>query len=87
MLSRPAEGSYFCIATVSVFSLCPGAAQVHEVQETARAREHAATSPLSRVTAVAFPLDSEYDTASSTARDHACICVCFILCDHIPRTS
>ena len=27
MLSRPAEGSCFCLATVSVFSLCPGAAR------------------------------------------------------------
>ena len=54
MVTRPAEGSCFCLATVSVFSLCPSAAQV---QETARAREHAAraTSPLSRVTAAVFP--------------------------------
>ena len=42
---------------VSVFSLCPGVAQV---QETARAREQAATSPLSQVTAAAFPPASEY---------------------------
>ena len=34
MVSSPAEGGCFCLATVSVFSLCPGAAQV---QETARA--------------------------------------------------
>ena len=40
----------------------------------------------SRVTAAAFPLASEYDTASSPARDHACVCVCFILCDRLPRT-
>ena len=41
-----------------------------------RAREHAATSPLSRVTA-AFPPASEYATASSLARDHACVlCLC-----------
>ena len=36
------------------------------------AREYAAISPLSRVTAAAFPLASEYDTASSPARDHTC---------------
>ena len=84
MLSRPVEGSCFCLATVSVFSLCPGAAQV---QETARAREHAATSPLSRVIAAACPLASEYDTASSPARDHACVCVCFILCNRLPYTA
>ena len=86
MVTRPAEGSCFCLATVSVFSLCPGAAQV---QETARAREHAAraTSPLSRVTAAAFPLPSEYDTASSPARDHACVCVCCVTAYRIPRTS
>ena len=57
------------------------------VQETARAREYAATSPLSRVTAAAFPLASEYDTASSPARDHTCVCVCFILCDRLPYTA
>ena len=49
-----------------------------------RARKHAATSPLSRVTAAAFLLASEYATASSPARDHACVCVCFILCYRIP---
>ena len=58
-----------------------------QVQETARAREYAATSPLSRVTAAAFPLASEYDTASSPARDHTCVCVCFILCDRLPYTA
>ena len=57
-----------------------------QVQETARAREYAATSPLSRVTTAAFPLASEYDTASSPARDHTCVCVCFILCDRLPYT-
>ena len=62
-----------------------GTAQVQ--QETARAREYAATSPLSRVTAAAFPLASEYDTASSLARDHTCVCVCFILCDRLPYTA
>ena len=61
-----------------------GAAQV---QETARAREYAATSPLSRVTAAAFPLASEYNTASSPARDRPCVCVCFILCDRLPYTA
>ena len=57
-----------------VFSLSRrGTAQV---QETARAREYAATSPLSRVTAAAFPLASEYDTASSPAmRPHVCLCL------------
>ena len=50
-----------------------------------RARKHAATSPLSLVTAAAFPPASEYTTASSPARDHACVfCVCFILCDRLP---
>ena len=58
-----------------------------QVQETARAREYATTSPLSRVTAAAFPLASEYDTASSPARDHTCVCVCFILCDRLPYTA
>ena len=58
-----------------------------QVQETARAREYAATSPLSRVTAAAFPLASEYDTASSPARDHTCVCVCFIKCDRLPYTA
>ena len=58
-----------------------------QVQETARARKYAATSPLSRVTAAAFPLASEYDTASSPARDHTCVCVCFILCDRLPYTA
>ena len=47
------------------------------MQETARAGEYAATSPLSRVTAAAFPLASEYDTASSPVRDHTCVCVCY----------
>ena len=56
-------------------------------RETARAREYAATSPLSRVTAAAFPLASEYDTASSPARDYTCVCVCFILCDRLPYTA
>ena len=55
--------------------------------ETARAREYAATSPLSRATAAAFPLASEYDTASSPARDYTCVCVCFILCDGLPYTA
>ena len=50
-------------------------------------REYAATSPLSRVTTAAFPLASEYDTASSPARDHTCVCVCFILCDRLPYTA
>ena len=58
-----------------------------QVQETARAKVYAATSPLSRVTAAAFPLASEYDTASSPARDHTCVCVCFILCDRLPYTA
>ena len=58
-----------------------------QVQETACAREYAATSPLSRVTAAAFPLASEYDTASSSARDYTCVCVCFILCDRLPYTT
>ena len=57
------------------------------MQETARAREYAATSPLFRVTAAAFPLASEYDTASSPARDHTCVCACFILCDRLPYTA
>ena len=57
-----------------------------QVQETTRTREYAATSPLSRVTAAAFPLASEYDTASSPARDHTYVCVCFILCDRLPYT-
>ena len=61
--------------------------QVLVQQETARAREYAATSPLSRVTAAAFLLASEYDTASSPARDHTCVCVCFILCDRLPYTA
>ena len=67
-----------------------GTAQVSKLQDstTARAREsYAATSPLSRVTAAAFPLASEYDTASSPARDHTCVCVCFILCDRLPYTA
>ena len=51
------------------------------------AREYAAISPLSRVTAAAFPLASEYDTASSPARDHTCVCVCFISCDRLPYTA
>ena len=51
------------------------------------AREYAAISPLSLVTAAAFPLASEYDTASSPARDHTCVCVCFILCDRLPYTA
>ena len=55
--------------------------------KTARAREYAATSPLSRVIAAAFPLASKYDTASSPARDHTCVCVCFILCDRLPYTA
>ena len=58
-----------------------------QVQETARAREYTATSPLSRVTAAAFPLASEYDTASSPTRDYTCVCVCFILCDRLPYTA
>ena len=75
-----------------VFPLCcPGPGRRGtaraQVQETARAREYAATSPLSRVTAAAFPLASEYDTASSPARDHTCVCVCFILCDRLPYTA
>ena len=51
------------------------------------AREYAAISPLSRVIAAAFPLASEYDTASSPARDHTCVCVCFISCDRLPYTA
>ena len=51
------------------------------------AREYAAIFPLSRVTAAAFSLASEYDTASSPARDHTCVCVCFISCDRLPYTA
>ena len=51
-----------------------------------RATKHAATSPLSRVTVAAF-LASEYATPSSPAGDHACVCVCFILCYRIPYTA
>ena len=75
MVSRPAEGGCFCLATVSVFSFCPapGAAQV---QVTAVAYSLAQestpqpTSPLSRVTATAFLLASEYATASSLGLHH-----------------
>ena len=83
MVSRPAEGGCFCLATVSVFSLMsgvwrrPSASDCHRL--LSRARKHAATSPLSRVTAAAFLLASEYATSSSPAGDHACICVCFII--------
>ena len=95
MVSRPAEGGCFCLATVSVFSLCPGTSGVRRGPSASdrdchrllsRARNHAATSPLSRVTAAAFLLASEYATASSPAGDHACVCVCFILCYRIPYT-
>ena len=58
-----------------------------QVQETARARVYAATFPLSRVTDAAFPIASKYDTASSPARDHTCVCVCFILCDRLSYTA
>ena len=75
------------LSTVSVFSLCTSRCGTAQVQETARAGEYAATSPLSRVTAAAFPIASEYDTASSPARDHTCVCVCFILCDRLPYTA
>ena len=51
----------------------------------ARELEYAAISPLSRVTAAAFPLASEYDTASSPARDQ--VYVCFISCDRLPYTA
>ena len=68
-------------------SLCPGAARYAVRRGTVGPRKYAATSPLSRVTAAAFPLASEYDTASSPARDHTCVCVCFILCDRLPYTA
>ena len=42
------------------------------------------TPPLSRVTAAAFPLASEYATASSPARDHACF---LRLRDRLPYTA
>ena len=55
----------------SSVSLCPGAAQV---QATAVAFSLAPVStPLPLHSAAAFLLASEYATASSPARDHACV--------------
>ena len=79
-----AEGSCFCLATVSDFSLCLGPSASDCRRLPSRAREHAATSPLSRVTAAAFPPASEYATASSFARDHACV---LCLCDRPPYSA
>ena len=61
-----------------------GTAQVQDSRDCSRQRVR---RYLSRVTAAAFPLASEYDTASSPARDHTCVCVCFILCDRLPYTA
>ena len=90
MVSRPAEGGCFYLATVSVSVRRPARPKCKSSESDcrrllSRARKHAATSPLSRVTAAAFLLASEYATASSPAGDHACICVCFILCYRVRR--
>ena len=68
--------SCFCfkrLATVLEFSLCPGTSAYDCCRLPSCAREHAATSSLSRVTAAAFPPASEYTTAYSPARDHVCV--------------
>ena len=84
MVSRPAEGGCLCLATVSVFSLCPasGAAQVQVFAIAFSLAQESMPRPLH--SPAAFFLASEYATASSPAGDHACVCVCFILCYCIP---
>ena len=101
MVSRPAEGGCFCLATVrfrcflSMSGVRRGPTACAMSCDCRRllscGRKHAATfTLLSRVTAAAFLLASEYATASFPAGDYACVCVCFILCYRIyiiPRTS
>ena len=57
-----------------------------QVQKTARAREYAATSPLSRVTAAAF-LSPASTILPLLPPETTRVCVCFILCDRLPYTA
>ena len=82
MVSRPAEGGCFCLATVSSLSPASGAAQVQVTVIAFSLAQESTPRPLH--SPAAFLLASEYATVSSPAGDHACVCVCFILCYRIP---
>ena len=84
--SRPAEGYCFLPSAYSnsfgVFS--PGPRDCYCLPS--RTRENASASPRSLLTSAATPIAREYAAAPSLAREHACaFCVCFILCDRLPR--
>ena len=92
MISRPAEGSLGLLLLSNGFGVFSvparrGPSERDCCRLLSRAIEHAATSPFSRVTAAAFPLASEYATASSEITRVSVFASFCVTAHRIPRTS